>query len=77
MPTEEIVTFEGVYDPPDEIPFETLTKMKSDEEGFLGTVTFGNQKKEILMRLVSEKKGAVTIVPIDEDGKEWIKEHIF
>jgi len=67
----ETVEFSGVYDPIDGEDWQSISKKLGPE--FIGTITLPNGEKRDSLLRVTHKDGVVTITPVDEDIRQWVK----
>jgi len=70
---KETVEFSGIYDPSctDGESRESISAKLGDE--FMGTITLPNgEKRDALLRAIYED-GIVTLSPVDEDVREWVR----
>jgi len=74
VPNETVKFFEGVYDPPDGKTLESLfPKLSEIDDEFIGTITSpSGEKRDALLRIKYEA-GIVSIEPVDENVKQWVK----
>lgn len=71
FPATEQITFTGIFDPID-IPFAISNNV------ITGRVHGVNgESKEMLLKVSFMNDKTITLEPVNEKDKEWVKEHLF
>lgn len=72
--SKEAISFNGIYDPPDP-DIEELLREKDEITGTVHGVD--GETKEARLKILAIADGGISLEPIEEDAREWVKVHVF